>query len=193
MNLEHLNVKIFVKNPESIGDGTEFVQMFHEWIQGKVCQELMIDVADYSHVPAGPGVILIGHEANYSIDFGEEEKPGLLYNRKGKLAGDNVGRIQHVLGQAVLACKRIQEHKSHSKVVFDPSTVIFTVNDRMLAPNSQATFDSVKKDFESAMGSLPGIELSLLSKEPRERFAVKATSKAGTLADLSSVAGVAAR
>lgn len=191
MNLEHLNVKIFVKNADSIGDGTEFVNMFHEWIQGNVCSELMLDVADYSHVPAGPGVMLIGHEANYSIDFGEENRPGLFFNRKGMLSGDNVSRIQHVLGQAVLACDRIQKHKNHSKVVFDPTTLIFTVNDRMLAPNSQATFDSVKKDFETALANLPGLELSLLSTEPRERFAVKATSNVGTLAELSAISAAA--
>ncbi|MCE9599577.1 MAG: hypothetical protein K8S54_16585 [Spirochaetia bacterium] len=189
MTLEHLNVKIFVKNPESIGDGTEFVNMFHEWIQGGVCSELMLDVADYSHVPAGPGVMLIGHDANYSIDFGDENRPGLLFNRKDKLTGDNVSRIKHVLGQAVLACDRIQKHKNHSKVVFDPTTVIFTVNDRMLAPNSQATFEATKADFQAALANLPGLELSLLSTEPRERFAVKATAKIASLAELSPLVG----
>ena len=42
--------------------------VFHQWIRDSVCPEMLIDVADYRHVPAGPGVMLIGHEANYSLD-----------------------------------------------------------------------------------------------------------------------------
>ena len=37
------------------------VAVFHQWIRDGVCPEMLIDVADYRHVPAGPGVLLIGH------------------------------------------------------------------------------------------------------------------------------------
>ena len=43
--------------------------------------ELLIDVANYAHVPKGPGVVLIGHGSDYFMDEGEG-RLGLLYNRK---------------------------------------------------------------------------------------------------------------
>ena len=46
------------------GDKVELeklVPVFNEWILNKkIDDELLIDVADYAHVPQGPGVVLIG-------------------------------------------------------------------------------------------------------------------------------------
>jgi len=50
-------VKIFVHEPTSI-DLADAIPVFHRWIQEAVLNELVIDVADYRHVPAGPGVML---------------------------------------------------------------------------------------------------------------------------------------
>src|SRR5258708_1266009 len=81
-----INSKIFT-TPETSFDHTEAVKVFHRWIKETVCPELLIDVAEYSHVPAGPGVLLIAHEANYSFD-NRENRIGLLYNRKAAVDGD---------------------------------------------------------------------------------------------------------
>ena len=60
MNVQHVNVKIFAEDPAIELDGA--IPVFHRWIQRNVCEELLIDVADYRHVPAGPGVLLVGHD-----------------------------------------------------------------------------------------------------------------------------------
>ena len=64
MQLQHVNVKLLIQNGE--GASLEpLIPVFHGWIENQVAKdELLIDVADYSHVPAGPGIVLIGHEAN---------------------------------------------------------------------------------------------------------------------------------
>ncbi|PYU19621.1 MAG: hypothetical protein DMG32_24145 [Acidobacteria bacterium] len=67
MHLEHVNVKLLVKSPEEV-DLEPLIPVFHSWIQAQVFEELLLDVADYRHVPAGPGVVLIGHQANYSVE-----------------------------------------------------------------------------------------------------------------------------
>src|SRR5580692_979536 len=84
-SVQHINVKIFVADatPVDVGDA---VGVFHQWIKDSVCPEMLIDVAEYRHVPAGPGVLLIGLEANYSFDE-RENRLGLLYNRKAPLEG----------------------------------------------------------------------------------------------------------
>ena len=55
--------------------------MFHRWIKQHALPELTIDVANYAHVPKGPGVVLIGHGSDYFMDEGEG-RLGLLHNRK---------------------------------------------------------------------------------------------------------------
>ena len=80
MDLQHLNVKIFTSR--NAFDLAEAIPVFQRWIQDSVCEELLIDVADYRHVPGGPGVLLAAHEAHYSLDTG-----GLLYNRKAVVEG----------------------------------------------------------------------------------------------------------
>jgi len=78
--IQHVRVKVFARQPVSIDQG-EAIAVFHRWIQDRVCPEMLIDVADYRHVPNGPGVMLIGHEANYSLDSAKG-RLGLLYSRK---------------------------------------------------------------------------------------------------------------
>src|SRR5450755_4649168 len=61
MQLQHVNVKLLIQNP---GEASlePLIPVFHGWIENRAAEdELLIDVADYIHVPAGPGVVLIGH------------------------------------------------------------------------------------------------------------------------------------
>ncbi|MCG8364404.1 MAG: hypothetical protein MJA27_13865, partial [Pseudanabaenales cyanobacterium] len=64
--VQHVNVKIFLKGPEVSKE--DAINVFHSWIQDQKLDDQLIDVADYSHVPEGPGVMLIGHNAFYSFD-----------------------------------------------------------------------------------------------------------------------------
>ena len=62
-NLQHINVKLLLKDSQDV-DLDPLIPVFHNWIQEQVCDELLLDVADYLHVHHGPGIVLIGHEAN---------------------------------------------------------------------------------------------------------------------------------
>ena len=65
-----------------------FIPVFHKWIQeNKIPNHIMVDVADYKHISDGPGIMLIAHEGNFSIDL-ENGKAGLLYTRKQPLEKD---------------------------------------------------------------------------------------------------------
>src|ERR1700733_4150601 len=83
--IQHINLKIFIEDAGAF-ELADAIPVFHQWIRDSVCPEMLIDVADYRHVSAGPGVLLIGHEANYSFD-NREHRLGLLYNRKAALDG----------------------------------------------------------------------------------------------------------
>ena len=56
----------------------KLVPVFHQWIrEKKIPDELLIDVADYAHVPQGPGVVLIDQE-QAAADKGKAHSEGLL-------------------------------------------------------------------------------------------------------------------
>ena len=82
MDAHKLQLKIYL-TPESARtlDVEALIPVFHRWIKQRALPELTIDVANYQHVPKGPGVVLIGHGADYFLDEGEG-RAGLLHNRK---------------------------------------------------------------------------------------------------------------
>src|SRR5262245_46358047 len=127
--IQHVRVKIFAREPASIELG-DAIGVFHRWIQERVCPELLIDVADYRHVPNGPGVMLIGHEANYSLD-NTKGRLGLLYSRKqpGGGAQDN---LRQAFDAALAACRLLEQEPAFAaKLLFDAGNCEFSVNDRL--------------------------------------------------------------
>src|ERR1700692_4919071 len=106
MQLQHINVKLLVKNPVEV-DLEPLVPVFHSWIQAQGLEELLLDVADYRHVHAGPGVVLIGHQGNYSVD-NTDDRLGVRYNRKAVLNGNNQSRLTQAAEAALVACQRLE-------------------------------------------------------------------------------------
>src|SRR5579863_976626 len=120
--IQHINIKIFVKDPSAIRL-TDAVPVFHQWIRDGVCPEMLIDVADYMHVHEGPGILLIAHEANYSLDL-RDGRLGLLYNRKASLDGTLQDRLAQAHKAALAACDRLeQEEVFKGKLRFDRSAL----------------------------------------------------------------------
>ena len=90
--MQHIHIKLFVEHPEAIAL-TDAIAVFHRWIQTSAVPGLLIDVADYSHVVNGPGVVLIGHESYYSLDV-SKGRLGLLYQRKAKVHGTDAENLR---------------------------------------------------------------------------------------------------
>ena len=139
-----------------------------------VCPEMLIDVADYRHVPAGPGVLLIGHEANYSLD-NRENRLGLLYNRKAALDGTFQSRLAQAHRAALEACDRLeQEAPFRGKLKFDRNALEVFVNDRLLAPNNDETWQALRPELEKFFA---GFTIERRG-EPRDLFRVAVTKSA---------------
>jgi hypothetical protein len=170
--IQHINFKIFIADPEAI-ELAEAVGVFHQWIRDSVCPEMLIDVADYRHVPAGPGVMLIGHEANYSFDH-RDNRLGLLYNRKAALEGTFQSRLAQAHHAALEACDRLErEAPFHGKLKFDRNTLEVFINDRLLAPNDEETWQALRPEFEKYFS---GYKIRR-EGEPRDLFRVGITLK----------------
>ena len=177
MELQHINFKIYSSTPETISFENT-VRIFHRWIQDKTLEGILIDVADYSHVPSGPGILLIGHEAFYSLEFGHENRMGLLYNRRTIQEGDNQSRIESALRSALKAAFLLTKDESWEKEVqFSSKEIRFFINDRMIVPNKEASFLAIQDELQSSIDNIFGKEgkvyLSYEQEDPRSRFGVQ--------------------
>lgn len=173
MELNHINVKLLVKDPEGV-DLEPVVPVFHNWIQSQVCEERLLDVADYRHVPAGPGIILIGHEADYSVD-NTDSRLGVRYNRKAAIDGSNQDRLNQAARAALSACERLEAEESlEGKLHFNGQDVEVFINDRLLAPNRDQTREALKPEFQTFSDKLFGAGNYSLSysSDPRRLFTV---------------------
>jgi hypothetical protein len=167
-SIQHINVKVFVRNPAAVNIA-DSVGVFHQWIKDTVCPEMLIDVAEYRHVPAGPGILLIGLEANYSFDE-RENRLGLLYNRKAALDGTFQSRLAQAHQSALTACDRLEKEMA---VTFDRQSLEVFVNDRLLAPNTEETWRSLKPELEKYF---PGAKIERRG-EPRDLFRISVASR----------------
>ncbi|MFQ5425660.1 MAG: hypothetical protein ACE5EV_01105 [Gaiellales bacterium] len=155
MRPQRLAVKFFTKpDPAAPVDLEPFIALFHEFIQAKRLDGLLIDVADYSHVPAGPGVILIGHDAEYGLD------------RAGGLAGlRTLGKrfenatLDEALRQTLckaLRCVAAIESDGRTGLRFETATVEIQLVDRLQAPHTEQALRAALDEAAPAIDLLFG-------------------------------------
>lgn len=179
MNLQHVNVKLMLDDPASV-DLEPLIPIFHSWISERVFEELLLDVADYRHVPSGPGVVLIGHQANYSVD-NMGNRLGVRYNRKAAFDGDTRDALRQAARAALTVCQRLQdEPRIGGKIHFNGREIEMFVNDRLVAPNSAETFEAARPDLEIFSEKLFGGDKYFLTyesgRDPRGLFTVSVKS-----------------
>jgi len=172
MELQHLNLKIFAEESAQGIPFDAYIPIFHSWIQKKATEEMLLDVADYAHVPQGPGVMLIGHQAAISMDQ-NEGRLGLLYNRKVKEEGSPSDKLTRLFRWAFAHAKRLEDEASlGGKLRFKAGSLQLIVSDRLLAPNTEENGKALQAEVAKL---LPGIygEASLRATrhpDPRERL-----------------------
>jgi hypothetical protein len=187
MDSHKLSLKLFADNAERITHDA-IVPIFHHWIQEQAfADHLLIDVADYAHVPNGPGTLVVAHEANIHFDR-EEGRPGLFYLRKQPVAGAESfrERLAAVFRAAVFAADKLQNDPSIAGIKFRTDEIVFRVHDRLLAPNTAETFKAVRGDLQSFLAELFKGDVTLEHRQDNERlFEVRIRSNGkASLSDL---------
>ena len=165
----------------------ELVPVFHRWIQtAAIPGHLLVDVADYEHVPEGPGILLVAHEGNLGIDLIGGQL-GLVYYRKQPLAGALAARLRACTGIALHAC-RLLEHEAAlgGRLHFNASQLEIFANDRLHAPNAPATYDAFQPPLDGLLRALYGDAKCTVTRptDARSRFGVTVTGPAATVDQL---------
>ncbi len=181
--LVKLDLKVLARNAGAGVEAEEFIPVFHRWITEGVLPELLIDVADYSHVHQGPGVLLVGHDALYAWDLSRGE-PGLLYSRRRETGPELQGidsldrRLVSLLDCAFRACDLIEaEPQLGGRIAFDRGRLELRVNDR-LVPGDDDTASTLAAAFQRALtaAGVPGGEAPAAMKrigEARDRLTLR--------------------
>jgi hypothetical protein len=151
-----------------------YIRVFHRFIQENSLGEMVFDVADYTHVPKGTGVLLVGHGSDYSIDQ-SEGRVGLLYSRKRDLP-DGAALVHDALTRALEAKALLDQVALDAPRAFGTKEVLFRFPDRLHLKNDDASFEKAKPAIEAALKELLLGASYKLSREgePREPLTIRA-------------------
>ena len=175
--MEHLQrvcAKLYADEPDGLRDEV-FVPIFHEWIRKRALDAVLLDVADYTHAPDSPGVMLVGHDATYALDR-SDGRFGLLVQRRRPHDGDSTTAIVVTLrGLFAVADGLESDRRLRSKLKFDRTSIRIEANDRLRAPNTDAGFEVFMPIVNDAVGRVfpeaPG-NVTRVKNDPRDRLAV---------------------
>ena len=141
--LQRFGFKLFFE-PDVEIETRAFIPVFHHWIRTHAISDLLIDVADYTHLSDGPSVLLAGHEGNYAIDR-SEGRVGLYYYRKQPTTGTLAERLLAVARVVISAGILLENDESVGSVCrFRGDEIQFVANDRLRAPATAGTAETLQ-------------------------------------------------
>ncbi|HEY6458439.1 MAG TPA: hypothetical protein VIY90_24430 [Steroidobacteraceae bacterium] len=174
MDLHKFGIKLFAVSAQGF-DTLKLIPMYHRWIQQKALADLLIDVADYSHVPAGPGIMLIAHEGNYALDDTGHER-GVLYYSKHTLPGELSERLVQVARKVLKATQLMTaDAELNGELAVPGNRLQFFANDRLVAPNTDAAYAELEPTLKAFLERLyAGAPYTLVREsDPKERLSVR--------------------
>lgn len=139
------------------------VPIFHDWIQQqRLPGELLVDIADYSHVPGGPGVLLMGHGLYYAVDS-RREGGGLRYRRSRFEEALPAERLRRLLEGLFAAARLLEQAPSlGGGSLFRTDLLEICVEDRLAAPNDDGSLELLRPALDEALSGLcPGASPAL--------------------------------
>jgi hypothetical protein len=172
-NVRRVCAKLYAERAVDIRDDV-FVAVFHEWIQQRALPGVLLDVADYTHVPDGPGVILVGHAATFALDRGDG-RFGLVAQRR-RPDSDARSAIASVLRELLEVATRLEaDNRLEGALVFDRSVLRIEVNDRLHAQNTDGSFDALAPIAQHVISDVLGssaLAIERVENDPRDRLAL---------------------
>ena len=165
MKLVKLGIKLYADVPADFAVES-VVPVFHAFIrEKKLPDEVLVDVADYGHVKDGPGVVLIGHGADYYLDLGEG-RPGLLFSRKREGPEHAQALVIDALERAIAAAALLEGDLG---VRFRSDELRVTIPDRLNAPPTEETRAAFEPILRQALLATYGDRQIEIAREGNEK------------------------
>lgn len=171
MDVERFYLKFFAR--EQAVDEAAFIPIFHDWIRLKSLPGTLIDVADYRHVPDGPGIMLISYDINYAMEHGGGQF-GLSAQRKLGREGTHCERIVELAKRmALFGSLLASDSRLAGSLELEGGKFLYAANDRLRLPNTAEAFAALQPDLAAAASALYGdqpVTVTWLENDPRERL-----------------------
>ena len=148
------------------------VPVFHDWIREKRFGFVYVDVADYAHVPDGPGVVLVTHDVSFSLDRSQGRLALLAQRRRPPedRAENPLATLIHLA--KTVAAELQRDSRLVGKLAFDQAAFRVEANDRLHLPNTEAGFQLLRTITNAALASSREAALTRVDADPRQRLAI---------------------
>lgn len=170
-----VSIKLFVDD-ESVVRPLELIGVFQGWIKdGALDDEVAIDVANYEHVPKGPGIVIICDKAHFYFDV-RDDRWGMRYRGRRAARATGEEAIARAFRSALHAASLLESDASlEGRYRFRTDEIEFGIYDRLLAPSEQGTLDSVQPALDATVRALYGAPAKSLelTSGPKEPFMVR--------------------
>ncbi|MDX1620900.1 MAG: rhodanese-like domain-containing protein [Nitriliruptorales bacterium] len=156
MNPQRLSVRFRVEDaPDNLDPA---IGLFHRFIQKGAVEGQILDVADYRHVPDGPGVLLVGHDVDYGIN-----RSAFSVLRKRSAQDPTATQLRDALRMGLGAVEAMS-YDGGLRVAVDRSRFTVTAVDRNLgaAPEAEAVF---RAQVEPVVSELFGPDATVTATE----------------------------
>lgn len=165
IDLQRISVKILT-DALPILKLDSFLNIFGRWRTDAAHPAQWVDLADYAHMPNGPGIVLVGKLCNFSFDLGAGA-PGLLYAGKKGLAGTTEDRLKAVLLAGFRMSQRlVAEEEFPAGIHLLPGSLELIFNDRLETPNNAATDRLLRPAVRAVLDRLCGPGAYQLTPQP---------------------------
>jgi hypothetical protein len=185
MNLERFSLKFFARPGADINEAI-FIDIFHEWIRLKRLSGILLDVVDYRHVPEGPGIMLISHDINFSVAYSGGRFKLSAQRKRGAGLTQQERILELIRASVEFGALLETDPRLNGRLRLEGGAFHYIANDRLLAPNTTATFLALQPDLSAVATRLyPGQRVSLTRQQndPRERLT--ALVEAGASLDMA--------
>jgi len=161
-----------------------FIEIFGRWRKEKHPSAALgtgeadwVDLADYAHLPRGPGIVLVGHRCSIAFDLADPG-PGILYTARRGLTGSHAERLGAAFAWCLEFAKRLTGEPEFPKDVrLRTGELELRFNDRLETPNTPETDAELRPAVEQVLSKLigaGGYDLGRASDDAIYGFAVQA-------------------
>lgn len=173
MKPHRIQVRFLLDVPETFSPAL-VVPVFHRWIREGRTDTLLLDVADYRHVHRGPGIVLVGHEADFAVDSAGGTL-GFRYTRKRDVAGTLPAAVAQALVAAAGGVRTLLEDLKVALAIARADAFELTLIDALHFTNDDASLQQVSEAIGQLFGAagLAEPRTSRSARDPREPLAIR--------------------
>ncbi len=171
-DLQRIDVKLLLDCPPD-PDLDQFLVIFDRWRKADDHPADWVDLADYAHMPGGPGILIAGKRDTFSVNL-NPPGPGLLTSVRRGLEGSLEDRFREALrrarefNSAVMAEPEFPAEFSVREGAWE-----IYVNDRLGFPNTDPTDRLVRPALAAALGIAPELLTRDLNSRSRLGYSAK--------------------